>query len=153
MALGYWVKHGETWQVPAPPYELGLEAGFLVEDRWPPVLVSALQTAEALVREPTWRKDETMNRLLLKGLDLLLGEAAYDRPGASDKEAPSISIDDIPKVRAEAVKLATTLAATGLQGDAVIEKWLKAAENDPLPEVRHALRGHDASGEKTEAAG
>jgi len=54
-------------------------------------------------------------------------------------------VAELPGVRAAAAKLAGALADAGYGKERAVEGWIRAALDDPLPEVRHAVVGREAS--------
>lgn len=97
-----------------------------------PGLDFMLQTARRLVEERVVLPQDFYR--LTTALETLLASASYE--GLSSDEEASVTIS---LVRAECVRLAAALQASGATAPA-ITAWLDAGRTDPLPEVRFALQ-------------
>jgi hypothetical protein len=133
-----WLHNVSSWQVPPPPNEIVFSIALMIEDRWSEVLTQALRAAAAAVRLGGEIVTPRFVNPILRGLSALQSETDYHR---ADFEGWSgIKADDLPAVRAAAASLALALSVAGYSDIPVIQTWLEAAEKDPLPEVRQALR-------------
>ena len=78
-------------------------------------------------------------------LEFLLTETEYKLSGSDDARIP---YDEVPEFRVRAAKIARLLRESPKDCPPIIERWIEAAHNDPLPEVRQVVEG---IGEKQEA--
>lgn len=112
----------------AIPEDLIGEIARMVTVRIPRTLPLALDAAKMLVSNRRFTEDD-LARLDI-GLTYLLGELDY----AGDRIAEIVTYNQL---RAQCVSLAATLKAAGHES-CIVNDWLAAAENDPLPDVRQA---------------
>lgn len=117
-----------------PPYVVS-EVVHLVVMRREAALVSALSVIAKMVKADAVSADERLR--LVKGIDLLCTETSYD--GWRDQSRKS----DVGLIRRGVVKLCAALRDAGDTSPA-IDQWLQEAADDPLPEVRYALREEDS---------
>ena len=117
---------------PTPPNHLVREIGVAIAYRRGPSLVGALQAARWIFDSGTGASKETIIQLVEDGLEYLATELSYDR----DHENP----DGIPLLRLLCTELATAMAKDGQDQHHAVARWLEIAKEDPLPEVRNAVR-------------
>ncbi len=131
-ALTSWaVLHGRK-RIATPPEVFIAEVVSLVALRVTRAMPQALQASTCLVKGGLIY-DANLDRLVY-GLEALLAETDYDSWSGDDDDASRLTL-----TRAAAVKLAAVLAERDLGGE-VTQGWLRAAEQDPMPEVRLARR-------------
>ena len=139
-----WLLNGGAWHVPRPSDAILFGVAMIVEDLWPDVLERALLAADAAVVSGDQRLTPRFVNPLLRGLFALLVAADYQR--ADFGSWSGIKADDLPSVRAAAARLAVSLSSAGYKTERIIQQWIETAAEDPLPEVRHTVRGQDRSG-------
>ena len=122
---------------PTPPIDLVREIGMIVAARRSVSLDAALQIAKWIIDEGNEEQKAVIRELTLQGLDYLFEELRYDRKHERDE-------DSIPSLRRHCVELAVSMAKQDLEEAPVVSRWLKDAENDPMPEVRYAKIRHAA---------
>ena len=117
---------------PTPPNHLVREIGVAIAYRRGASLVGALQAARWIFDSGTGASKETIIQLVRDGLEYLATELSYDQ----DHENP----DGIPLLRLLCTELATAMAKDGQDQHPAVARWLEIAKEDPLPEVRNAVR-------------
>jgi len=115
-----------------PPTDLLQEVGFAIASRRRVALPRALRLAAWVFREGTAENQQTLSNLATQGLSYLAEELRYDREYGQGEG------DDLPLLRLLCVKLAQSMALSGLKNERTVELWLKNGAEDPLPEVRYA---------------
>lgn len=118
--------------VPAPPGGLLREIGVMIATRRKGVLHRALQVARWIFSNGSAEQRDTVAQSTLHGLRYLIEELRYDRDYGQDDEM------DIPLLRWDCAHLALGMSASGYEADPTVTRWAKVAQDDPLPEVRHA---------------
>jgi SIR2-like domain len=124
--------------LPTPPTDLIRELGAAVAMRHSVELRLMLAGAYAILRRYKTSADDKFLDGLLIGLDYLFTEAQYRNP---DEPSHTICYDDVPSVRVECVRIARLSSEIGRSTDSRVIRWLEAAAQDPLPEVRAAANG------------
>lgn len=122
-------------ELQAPPDDLVREIGIIIANRRKVALGQALQMAKWVFSDGDSKQREAMIDLVSQGLGYLAQELRYDRSHDHD--------EDVPLLRWGCVHLALAMAGCGIK-DPAVSRWMKIAETDPLPEVRHAKRAVDA---------
>ena len=117
-------------QIQPPPDDLIREIGVVIANRKKAGLAQALEIAKWVFDEGNDVQKETIRDLALQGLGSLVEELRYDREHDLDF--------DVPLLRCRCAHLALSMAERGFNDDPAVARWLKNAEEDPLPEVRHA---------------
>ena len=143
--LHHWlmVSAGDASQIHTPPEDLVREIGVIIAARRKETLALALKIAKWVFDEGSESQKEAISRLALQGLGYLIEELRYDREHDPDLE------DDIPELRWRSAEIAVSMARSGYGDDSNISRWLKVAEQDPMPEVRYVrdlpyFRGPDS---------
>ena len=95
-----------------------------------PGLLSALRCAGKLAESKNIPKSEISR--LPDALELLFEETNYENRLDESRRS------DIGVIRKAAVTLAATLKDAGIE-EPILDRWIAAAESDPMPEVRYAL--------------
>ena len=113
-----------------PSKELFREIGIAIAARRAVILRVALDIARWLFDDGPREMATMLVEDCEYGLSALLEEASYAR-----REAPF----DVPGIRAACVRLAVAMQRTGFGSGSGASAWISAAEDDPLPEVKHAL--------------
>lgn len=126
-------------RMPAVPKDLLRQVGAAVALRRPESLELAIDGSLNILRRQASKADKNFRDDLVTGLDYLFAEAGYRL--RADQLSP-LQYDRVPAIRRNCVKLARSLADAGHTEDAV-QRWLVAATNDPLPEVRLAAISQD----------
>ena len=114
-----------------PPDDLVREVGIAIASRRSTAIVPALQVAKWIFHEGQASHKESIRQLVEDGLTYLVEELRYDRK----HENP----DDVPRKRLYCVELAAEMARDGQNESPAVTKWLEAATEDPLPEVRKSV--------------
>lgn len=102
---------------------------YLIESGRTIGLVALLGAINELLKSGLLSEDDTA--LLIEIIPKVFYESEYSLVAINSRDTASISL-----VRAECVRLARNMCDLDLQCYPEIEKMLKTAENDPLPEVR-----------------
>ena len=113
-----------------PSKELFREIGIAIAARRAAILRVALDIARWLFDDGPREMATMLAEGCEYGLSALLEEASYAR-----RDAPF----DVPSIRAACVRLASAMRGSGFGSRPGASGWISAAEDDPLPEVRHAL--------------
>lgn len=131
--LHHWlmVSAGVASQIHTPPEDLVREIGVIIAARRKETLALALKIAKWVFDEGNDSQKEAIGRLALQGLGYLIEELRYDREHDLDLE------NDIPELRWRSAEIAVSMARSGYGDDSNITRWLKVAEEDPMPEVRY----------------
>ena len=137
--LFHWMKASNDFETPCPkpPIDLVREIGMIIASRRNISLDVALQITKWIFDEGNEEQKTAVSALALQGLDYLSEELRYDRRHERDE-------DSIPSLRRGCVQLAVSMAKRGFEEEPVVSRWLKDAENDPMPEVRYANVHHAA---------
>ena len=109
--------------------DLVREVGFAIAARRVAILRPALDLARWIFSDGPDRLRSDIAKDVDHGLAALFEEASYER---------SDQVFDVPEMRAACIRLATAMAATSFGTSEGVMMWLKAAKDDPLPEVRNA---------------
>ena len=130
--LYYWLEAAtsSTYQLQLPPDDLIREIGVLIATRRKKVLKWALQVAKLVFEEGNQAQKDVICDLVLQGLGYLVEELRYDMSPDED--------DDVPFLRWNCFRLARAMAECGFRDNPTIVRWLESAEQDPMPEIRHA---------------
>ena len=133
-ALNLWIRSGnnDAVSLEPPPPELVREIGVIIATRRKAALLSALRLARWIFLGGSVEQRDAVEDLAMQGLDQLSQELQYDR--THDENI------DVPLLRWACTDLAVAMADHGLDGEPVVSRWIDAAGNDPLPEIRHAIR-------------
>ncbi len=141
--LIYWLKCQGTskasqgvFLLPDVPVDLVRELGIIVANRRQPNLIEALQTVLFILREFSHELDSHFKQSILVALEYLYGETTYQ---LSDTGEGRIPYEDVPQYRQIAAEIAAQLKRALDAAPEIVEMWINAAENDPLPEVRYAV--------------
>ena len=114
-----------------PPDGLIRGVGIAIASRRNAVIVPALQVARWIFENGTDAQKESIRQLTEDGLSDLAQELRYDR----EQETP----EEVPRKRLYCAELAAQMAKAGLHQAPAVAQWLDIAQEDPLPEVRHAI--------------
>lgn len=134
-ALGYWLSLAETGLATLPPDHLLEEVGWAVYLRREPILATALLFCGQLFGKQPEVAKRTIAERDLAGLDYLFESCQYDQAIGSGL-AERI---DVPLVRYYCVKLAIAMTKAGYLDQPVLSRWIDAAKDDPLSEVRNLV--------------
>ena len=115
-----------------PPDDLVREIGVIVATRRRETLGLALQVSKWIFDKGSDIQKQIIQDMTLYGLTYLLEELRYDRKNAGRN-------NDLPDLRNYSVQLALTMYENGLRNNDTIDRWLRDAKNDPLPELRNAM--------------
>ncbi|HBA54074.1 MAG TPA: hypothetical protein DCZ04_06385 [Syntrophorhabdus aromaticivorans] len=115
-----------------PPDDLLREIGVIIATRRRGVLNRALQVARWIFSSGTTAQHNNIAQLTLHGLRYLIEELRYDREHDQDNDM------DVPLLRWDCARLALAMLAAGYKTDPTVARWAEIAQDDPLPEVRHA---------------
>ncbi len=132
MAISTWVHDamGSPQQFDMPDSELIHEIGIAIAARRLTILKVALDFARWLFR----RGPDDWKALLASdcahGLAALFEEATYAR-----QDVPF----DVPGMRAACMRLARSMNEAGYGESEAVRRWLQAAKDDPLPELRYDI--------------
>ncbi|MBF0613316.1 MAG: hypothetical protein HQL55_19530, partial [Magnetococcales bacterium] len=126
--------------LPQLPNDLMREIGTTISMRRKETLDTALKHAIWIFTEGSLQARDLIRGGCLNGLGMLLEELDYSRSDIP----PSIQ-EEIPGLRHACIRLAVAMDQHGLGQHVAISDWVKAAETDPLPEVRHELSIHQMS--------
>ena len=131
-ALGFWLhfeKDAEVGLNP-PPIDLVKEIGVIIANRRRVALIQALNIARWAYKEGSSEYRSAIGSLAVQGLDYLEEELRYNVSNEEDS--------DVPLLRSRCVQLAIAMAEYGFDSKPAVARWIESAENDPLPEIRHA---------------
>jgi len=131
----YWLSLAETGHAKLPPVEIIEEIGLTIYLRHEPVLAQALEFAALLFEKQPDLAKKTIGPHVLSGLACLFELCDYRQAIASGL-ADRI---DIPFVRRGCAKLAIAMLKDVYSGNTVLLKWIEAAKDDPLPELRNLV--------------
>ena len=111
------------------------EIGLMVATRRKNLLNRALQVARWIFTDGSAEQQGIIANLLLDGLRYLSEELRYDNRKVDKDEA------NIPLLRWGCVHLALAMSKAGSEygSDSTVKRWAIEAQEDPLPEVRHAV--------------
>lgn len=134
LGLHTWlISASETMpQISEPPIDLLREIGMMIATRRKNTLNHALQVAHWIFSNGSGEQRNTITQSTLHGLQYLIEELRYDRDHSEDDEL------EIPLLRWGCAHLALAMSASGYDADPTVSHWKKVAQDDPLPEVRHA---------------
>ena len=137
--LFHWMKASNDSETPCPkpPIDLVREIGMIIASRRNISLDVALQITKWIFDEGSEEQKTAVSGLALQGLDYLSEDLRYDRRHERDE-------DSIPSLRRHCVQLAVSMAKRGFEEEPAVSRWLKDAENDPMPEVQYANVHHAA---------
>jgi hypothetical protein len=133
--LVYWMSLAETGHTELPPAEIIEEIGLTIYLRHEPVLAQALEFAALLFEKQHDLAKKAIGQHVLSGLACLFESCDYGQAiesGLADRI-------DIPFVRRSCTKLATVMLKDVYSGNTVLIKWIEAAKDDPLPELRNLV--------------
>ena len=119
-------------QTPKPPADLVREIGVIIATRRKGGLIQALQVARWIFSNGSSAQRDAISQLTLEGLRYLMEELRYDRDHGEDGDI------EIPLLRWGCAHLALAMSASEYEADPTVKKWVQVAQDDPLPEVRHA---------------
>jgi len=131
----YWMSLAETGHAELPPAEIIEEIGLTIYLRHEPVLAQALQFAALLFEKQPDLAKNTIGPHVLSGLNRLFDSCDY-RQAIESGFADRI---DIPFVRRSCAKLAIAMLKGEYSGNTALLKWIEAAKDDPLPEIRNLV--------------
>lgn len=142
--LFLWIILSSKNDILLPPTCLLEQVVEIIFLRRQPGLNEALIIASGLVREVPEIFDEKLIFKLLLSLEYLIKETEYperlDRYSVP-KEYTTIPLEDLPKIRASASKLAYMMCIKlyneNSNAPQILEKWKEVSLSDPLPEVRN----------------
>ena len=126
-----------------PPDDLIRGVGIAIASRRNAVIVPALQVAKWIFENGTDAQKEYIRQLTEDGLSYLAQDLRYDR----EQETP----EEVPRKRLYCAELAAQMVKAGLRQTPAIAQWIDIAQQDPLPEVRHAIARNTPS--KPESTG
>jgi len=133
--LFFWMSLAETGHAKLPPVEIIEETGLTIYLRHEPVLAQALQFAALLFEKQPDLARKAIGQHVLLGLTCLFESCDYNQAiesGLADRI-------DIPFVRCNCVELAIAMLKGAYSRNAVLLKWIEAAKDDPLPELRNQV--------------
>ena len=133
----HWLIYANRFSIPGPPKDLLYELGNIVQGRRQPALDWALQYVTQIIVEAPEQIDAVFIECLCRGLEFLLQETDYR--GDNGTPQRTLEFEKMPFCRELCAKLASALNKTSYANDYAVQEWLKAAQDDPLPEVRYAL--------------
>jgi hypothetical protein len=131
--IAFWMSLAETGHAELPPEEIIEDIGLAIYLRHEPVLAQALELAKLLFEDQFDLAKKTIGQHVLRGLNHLFESCAYERAietGLADRI-------DVPFVRSGCAELAIAMFKEVYFGNPVLVKWIEAAKNDPLPELRN----------------
>ena len=134
LGLHDWLESAIEDTGPVFPSDLLLEIGVMIATRRKGILNRALQLARLIFTDGSAEQRDLIAQLTLHGLRFLIEELSYQRD-QSDEDGL-----DIPLLRWGCAHLALAMSAAGYETDSTITRWMKVAQEDPLPEVRNAER-------------
>ena len=129
-ALHCWVSAPAEFALNLPPDSLVREVGVIISSRRRDSLADALKFAEWVYDEGHQEHKDAISTLIVSGLSALAEEMQYDRHQEDH---------DVPDIRLNCVRLASSMAKHGFEDDPTIRKWLEIGRDDPFPEVRNAV--------------
>jgi hypothetical protein len=134
LGLHVWLRAAseEASPIPAPPDDLLREIGVMIATRRKGVLNRALQAARWIFSSGSTEQRNIIAQSTLHGLRYLIEELRYDRDHGEEGEL------EIPLLRWGCAHLALAMLASGYETDPTMTRWAEVAQDDPLPEVRHA---------------
>ncbi len=124
--------------LPPIPVELIRKVASSVELRRHDVnaLKLSMDAALAILRGHEKIADKQFRDSLIVGLDYLYAETTYRQTADSNALIP---YDRVPEIRVYCVQIASHLARLGSEKNTIIKRWMEAAINDALPEVRQCV--------------
>ena len=128
-AMQAWLYFAQRGTVNHPPADLIQEIGFAIATRRHPAVRAALGLAKWLFESGGRADQESLRQLTVEGLGFLVHELDYSNTEYAN-------IDAIPDMRWNCVAIARAMHDGG-DDDPIIQSWLRLAQEDPLPEVRH----------------
>jgi len=131
-AVKLWASNVEPENFPA---SLSSSVASIISIRRDPGLFRAIDVAVDLLRKGLLSDEDI--EAILDGLSALLIETNYEDWRQGDFRTSTLTY-----VRANALRLARSLRKAG-HTNQTIDDWIKAGENDPVPEVRFAKDKHD----------
>ena len=129
-ALYSWVSAPGDFSLPPPPDDLVREVGAIISSRRRVGLADALSFARWMFDEGHQEHRDAISTLVVHGLSALADEMRYDRHQEDH---------DVPSIRLNCVRLASSMAKHGFEDHPTIRKWLEIGRDDPFPEVRNAV--------------
>lgn len=141
-ALFLWLEAGKNRELALPPVPGPVlqEVGVIIANRRWEALARALEVSEWVFREGTGDQQDVLRTPVLEGLGRLRQELVYEedvdqhpfikRPWVDHRKV------DVPLLRWRCAQTVWAMKGAGLGGESAVETWLKAVEEDPLPEVR-----------------
>ncbi len=131
-ALEFWLHFEKDTEVGLnpPPIDLVKEIGVIIANRRRTALIQALNVARWAYKEGSSEHRNAIGSLAVQGLDYLEEELRYNVSNEEDS--------DVPLLRLRCVQLAIAMAEYGFDSKPAVARWIESAENDPLPEIRHA---------------
>ena len=130
-AIQCWLHFAKLSVIESPPGDLILEVGFAIATRRRAALDPALWLAKWVFEDGGEREQDALHQLTVEGLDYLLRELDYSQMDFTNDEA-------VPDMRWKCVGIARAMHELTYD-DAIIQRWLELAREDPLPEVRHTV--------------
>ena len=130
-ALQCWLHFAELSVIESPPIDLILEIGFAIATRRWAALDPALWLAKWIYEDGGEREQDALRQRTVEGLDYLVRELDYSQMDLTNNEA-------VPDMRWKCVGIARAMRELTYD-DAIIQRWLELAREDPLPEVRHTV--------------
>ena len=147
-AISLWLVYGTRKLLPTVPDdlidELARKVGYLRQ----PELDFAIHRVSSIVRCYPDVLSDFHVQLLCAALERLQSETdpSYERSEAVSY-APAPTLEERPKLRADAARLACVLwnyyRSSNLSISEVLASWKRIGEEDPLPEVRRAWHSCD----------
>jgi hypothetical protein len=142
-ALGNWLRNQagsplavRGYRLPRMPENLLQELGSIIANRRQPGLLDTLRFAITVLEHFPERANRRFIESLTVGLDSLFEETQY-RP--NDEPVGHVPYEDVPVFRLLAARVANLLAVVHGVRSEVVDRWIEAAQTDPLPEVRQAV--------------
>ena len=131
-----------TITIPAPPEDLVHEIGVIVATRRKASLEQALVVAKWIFDDGNQDQQNSVREMVLRGFSYLYEELRYDANSVRalewEPETNPVARNDweTPRLRWRCVQLAASMANSGIKDAPIVNRWLTAAETDPLPETR-----------------
>ena len=133
IAINLWIFLAETGNAQTPPSEIVEEIGQSIYWRHEAVLPRALETASFLFEKFPELANKTIATFTKSGLENMFKE--FDLGRAVDSGI--INRIDVPLVRRNCLRLAIAMQNAGFSDEISITNWIRAAKDDPLPELRN----------------
>lgn len=125
-----WASAPDYTAFSTAPDSLIREIGAIIASRRKDALPEALLCATLIFEKGIQSHKDAITTFVLHGLSYLAEELQYTR---------YLQDEDVPTVRLLCVRLASYMARSGFEDNAIVMKWLDIGRNDPFPEVRNVV--------------